>query len=358
MSFKIEHIFEGIQGKNETIIIPNLLQGFASKSSYWEPVSIHIGEDIDIDMANSVADKLKQAENNDQPFIPVFIHSNGGDVYSCLNIVESIKRCKIPIYTFVNSCAFSCGAVIFSCGKQRFMGKYARLLLHDVSIDIGQDTSISSSNLNVESKEMRKLNRQMFEIMAENTGHPKNYYLDLLKTQRNNDVYLDGKKALELNLATCMGIPIVKVTHTTTMTLDIIEEKQHKKSIIPAKPLVKMPIKTKKYITKKKKINGKNEKFIQSLIQGKLIRIRSPTLVKKSKDDDDDDDDDDDVNSDDDDVNSDDDDDDDDSSDNDSDNDSNSGGGGGGGGDGGDDGGGGGVGGDGGDGGGGDNIDD
>jgi ATP-dependent Clp protease protease subunit len=238
MSFKVSHHFEGLVtqsndhssllfSRNNLSNVNHIGNSIVSasptkvNSSLWEPIQIFVGEDIDIDMANEIDEKIKLAELSGQPFLPIFIHSNGGDVYATINIVDSIKRCKIPVYTFVNSCAFSCGAVLFCCGQKRFIGQHARLLLHDVSIDISHDTSITSSNLSVESKEMRKLNQLICYIMAEQIGQPITFFLKLLKTQRNNDVYIDADKALELKLATCIGVPTIKLTYGLHMELDI-----------------------------------------------------------------------------------------------------------------------------------------
>jgi ATP-dependent Clp protease protease subunit len=224
MCFRVEHEFKGIQNKPETIVMPQMLAGQWSKTNYWKPVVCELTDEVDATSAIQIAEKLREAEELGQSFVPFFVHSNGGEVYALMSIVESMRRCKIPIYTYVSGYAASCAACIFSCGTRRFMARHARLLIHDVSVDFSQESNMTSSNLKTEAKEMRNLNKIIFQIMSENTGHPLHYFTNLVKIKRNNDIYVDAALALEWKLATDIGYPVVKVTHETTMNLDFVPE--------------------------------------------------------------------------------------------------------------------------------------
>lgn len=222
MSFKVEHEYKGIITRPDNFVFPTLLQGPTTKSNQWEPVVVNIIDEIDTDTAVMVASQLRKAEESGQDFVPFFIDSVGGSVYGLLSIIESMRRCKVPIYTFTSGLAASCAACIFSAGQRRFMTKYARLLIHDVSVDFSSETSMTSTNIKVEANEMRILNKTIFRIIAENTGHPIDFFVDLIKTKRNNDVYVSAAQALKWNLATDIGYPVVKIIHTTTMSLDVM----------------------------------------------------------------------------------------------------------------------------------------
>lgn len=224
MSFKVDHEYEGIPTRPESFVFPSMLQGHVTKSTQWEPVVVNLTDEIDSDTATAVAIQLRKAEDNGQTFVPFYIDSPGGSVYGLLSIVESMRRCKIPIYTFTSGLAASCAACVFCMGKRRFMTKYARLLLHDVSVDFSSETSMTSSNIKVEASEMRTLNRTILQIIAENTGHPTNHFVDLIKTKRNNDIYVNAKQAFEWKLATDIGFPIVKVVHSTLMSVSIMPD--------------------------------------------------------------------------------------------------------------------------------------
>lgn len=228
MSFKVEHEYKGITTRPDNFVFPTLLQGPTTKSNQWEPVVVNIIDEIDTDTAVMVASQLRKAEESGQDFVPFFIDSVGGSVYGLLSIIESMRRCKVPIYTFTSGLAASCAACIFSAGVRRFMTKYARLLIHDVSVDFSSETSMTSTNIKVEANEMRILNKTIFRIIAENTGHPIDFFVDLIKTKRNNDVYVSAAQALKWNLATDIGYPVVKIVHTTTMSLDVMPAKVSK----------------------------------------------------------------------------------------------------------------------------------
>ena len=224
MCFRVEHEFKGIHNKPETIIMPQMLTGQWSKTNHWKPVVCELVDEVDANSATQISEKLREAEELGQTFVPFFIHSNGGEVYALMSIVESMKRCKVPIYTYVSGYAASCAACIFSCGTRRFMSRNARLLIHDVSVDFSQESNMTSSNLKTEAKEMRNLNKTIFQIMAENAGHPSNFFINLVKNKRNNDIYVDAAQALEWKLATDIGYPVVKVSHETTMKLDFLPD--------------------------------------------------------------------------------------------------------------------------------------
>jgi ATP-dependent protease ClpP protease subunit len=220
MSFKVEHEYDGIQTQPPTFVYPSMLQGQVSKSSQWEPVVISLTEEIDSDVATFVSEELKKAENTNQPFVPFYIDSPGGSVYGLMSIITAMQNCKIPIYTFTSGLAASCAACIFCLGKRRFMTKHARLLIHDVSLNFSGENSLTSSNIKAESNEMHRINKIILQTMAENIGHPPKYFIDIIKTRRNNDIYVDAKQALQWKMATDIGFPVVKVNHSVTMNLE------------------------------------------------------------------------------------------------------------------------------------------
>ena len=219
MSFKIDHIYDGIQERPEIHVYKNILAGSVPKVNQWEPVVVNLVEEIDSEIALGISTLLRKAEESGQPFVPFFIESPGGSVYGLMTIMESMRRCKIPIYTFTSGIAASCAACIFTAGTRRFMSQYARLLIHDVSVDFSGETSITSTNIKVEANEMRILNRNIFQIMAKNTGQPPNFFVDLVNSKRNNDIYVNAKQALKWKLATDIGFPSVSVSHKLSMEL-------------------------------------------------------------------------------------------------------------------------------------------
>lgn len=207
-SVRVEHNFvSDIKPTMELIHIPSTFMGREKiRAMHWEPVIIELTETLDSDVALEVIKKIHEAQDLKQPFVPLFIHSPGGDVYALFMIINAIKNAKVPIYTIVTGLAASAAACLFTCGQRRFMGPYARLMIHDVSINFG-DESVTSSDARVEAKEMRKMNRTIFEIMSLNCGHDKDYLKHMVENKRNRDIYFNAEEALELNLCTDLGVP-------------------------------------------------------------------------------------------------------------------------------------------------------
>lgn len=245
MTTKVEYEYKGINPNLSTVFVPGggaMGTTKAFRTLDFTPIVINLTEDIDSDVATVIAEKLAEAERNGQPFVPMYIHSSGGCTYSLMSIVESIRQCKVPVYTFCTALAASAAACIFSCGKRRIMGKYAKLLLHDVSVDFGEESTMTTSNLKVEAKEMRGLNRKIFRIISENTGKDPNFFVNVVKGKRNNDIYVDSRQALKWNLATDIGYPVLKVMHYIEMKCDIKSSSGTLKTNVENKELDEPPV--------------------------------------------------------------------------------------------------------------------
>ena len=85
---------------------------------------------LDIEM-NYLADRIG-LENN--PPIHLHIHSPGGDIFSALNVCDVIKRCRTPIYTYVEGSAASAATLISCSGTKRFITQNAFMLVHQPQI--------------------------------------------------------------------------------------------------------------------------------------------------------------------------------------------------------------------------------
>lgn len=68
--------------------------------------------------------------------VPIHLHINspGGDAFSGLSIVDTIKACKTPVYTYVDGSAASAATLISMAGAKRFASKNSFMLLHQPSI--------------------------------------------------------------------------------------------------------------------------------------------------------------------------------------------------------------------------------
>jgi len=173
------------------------------------PVIIRVKK-FDEGAANEFCTKMNKAQNSGQPIVPVIIDSYGGQVYSLMSMISDIRHSNIPVATIVQGKAMSCGAVLFSFGAEgrRYMDPDATLMIHDVSsMGWGKVEEIKA-----DAAETERLNQKIYKMMAENCGHHKDYFLDIIHEKGHADWFLDVDEVLKHNLANHNHIPTLKIT--------------------------------------------------------------------------------------------------------------------------------------------------
>ena len=159
--------------------------------------------------AKAFSSVVSKAQNTGQPVLPVIIDSYGGQVYSLMSMISNIKNSRIPIATIIEGKAMSCGAILFSFGQEgmRFVDPDATVMIHEVSsMSWGKVEEIK-----VSAEETDRLNKKIFEMMAENCGHHKDYFLDIVHDKGHADWFLDPNECLKHNLANHIHIPELKI---------------------------------------------------------------------------------------------------------------------------------------------------
>ena len=172
------------------------------------PVVIRLTK-FDEPTAKAFSGAMMKAQNTGQPIIPIIIDSYGGQVYSLMSMISDIKHSKIPVATIVQGKAMSCGAILFSFGADghRYMDPDATLMIHDVSsMGWGKVEEIKAS-----AEETDRLNRKIYTMMAENCGHHKDYFLDIVHEKGHSDWFLEADECKKHNLANHMHIPELKI---------------------------------------------------------------------------------------------------------------------------------------------------
>jgi ATP-dependent Clp protease, protease subunit len=158
---------------------------------------------LELEAAELAAKKAKQE------IIPIVIDSYGGSAYSLLSMVDAINNCSLPVSTIVESKAMSCGAILFSCGKEgyRFVAPNATILIHDVSAGMhGKEPDIRAS-----ADESKRINKLVYKLMADNCGHEAGYFYDIITEKRGADWYITAEEAVEHNLANKIHMPSMTV---------------------------------------------------------------------------------------------------------------------------------------------------
>ena len=164
---------------------------------------------FDESAANDFSSKISKAQNTGQPVIPVIIDSYGGQVYSLMSMISDIKHSKIPVATIIQGKAMSCGAILASFGAEgmRYMDPDATMMIHDVSsMGWGKVEEIKA-----DAKEVDRLNKKVYRMMALNCGHPEDYFLDIVHDKGHADWFLVSDEAKRHNLVNHLHVPTLKI---------------------------------------------------------------------------------------------------------------------------------------------------
>jgi ATP-dependent Clp endopeptidase proteolytic subunit ClpP len=107
---------------------------------------IYFYEDVDLDSCLHLSRKIRATAKKIQemqlkcdlgddvtPKIYLHISSFGGDIMAAFSVIDTMLQCKIPIVTILEGGCASCAILISVAGKERWMGEYAYMLIHQLS---------------------------------------------------------------------------------------------------------------------------------------------------------------------------------------------------------------------------------
>lgn len=172
------------------------------------PVIVRVNK-FDEESALKFDQEIAQAHSTGQSVIPVVIDSYGGQVYSLMAMISSIKHAELPVATIVEGKAMSCGAILFSFGKEglRFMDSNATLMIHDVSsVELGKVEEVKAG-----AAESERLNEIVYKMMARNCGKKDDYFLKIVDQKKHADWFLDADEALKHGIANHLRVPKISI---------------------------------------------------------------------------------------------------------------------------------------------------
>jgi ATP-dependent Clp protease protease subunit len=130
---------------------------------------IFLGVPIYDDVANIIQAQLLflESQNADQD-IQIYINSPGGSVYAGLGIYDTMQYLKPDIHTICTGIAASMSAVLLCSGAKgkRFALPHSRIMIHQ---PMG-GTQGQASDIEIEAREIQKLKRELYEIIASHSG--------------------------------------------------------------------------------------------------------------------------------------------------------------------------------------------
>ena len=131
---------------------------------------IFLGTPIDDYVANIIQAQLLFLESSDpSKDIQIYFNSPGGSVHAGLGIYDTMQYISSEIATICTGMAASMAAILLAAGKKgkRSALKHARVMIHQPS----GGAQGPASDIEITVKEIMKLKKELYEILAEHTGN-------------------------------------------------------------------------------------------------------------------------------------------------------------------------------------------
>jgi ATP-dependent Clp protease protease subunit len=199
-------------------IDPKLRINRVIQDAYDLPRTITVNK-FDEDSAKLFNLEFEVAVNTKQDLIPIVIDSYGGQIYSLLSMIDTIKSSPVPVATIAIGKAMSCGAALLTQGSNgfRFMSESTTVLIHEAAGGgRGKVEEMVAST-----DEIVRLNKQLYQMMSKNCGKPADYFTKICEHKKHADWYLDAKECKKHNIVNKIGIPTFKLNVRTSLTFGL-----------------------------------------------------------------------------------------------------------------------------------------
>ena len=158
--------------------------------------TIFFEDAIEIFTPSTIKEKvhlITSLSNNDKSPITLELSSFGGDVYGALGTIDTIQNISTPINVLGRGAIMSAAVLILSCTTgERAITKNCVVMIHELSTLLAG----TSKDIVTEAKHIEKLQMKLFQILAENSKKPVEFWRKETKT----NLYLSVEECLEYGL--------------------------------------------------------------------------------------------------------------------------------------------------------------
>lgn len=156
---------------------------------------IFLGLPIDDYVANIIQAQLLYLDSSDPgKDIQIYLNTPGGTVHSGLGIYDTMQYITADVATICTGMAASMGAVLLTAGTRgkRSALKHSRIMIHQpMGGAEGQ-----ASDIEIAVKEIVKLKRELYEIIALHTGNP----VEKVEKDADRDYWMTSMEAKEYGM--------------------------------------------------------------------------------------------------------------------------------------------------------------
>ena len=188
----------------------NILTSTSIQNVSWHvvPGIIEVEGEINDEMATKFKKKLQRLIRGPQEEIPIFINSEGGEVYALLAMLDCAKQQMLQyphkkLITVAWGKAFSAAVALFCIGNERYITPNSTLMIHNVQVFSSEQSS--SRNFSSEAEEACRLDQVLAAMITKSSGQSQQWLETLISSK--GEVYLTSKEAVDCGLATHLGTP-------------------------------------------------------------------------------------------------------------------------------------------------------
>lgn len=152
---------------------------------------IYIVGDISYENYEIFAKEMAVLEKTSKP-ITIHLTSEGGDAYASLAYARRIQKSPCHVIIKANGYVASAAVLILAVGGARTLSSESWVMVHEEQGEL----SGSVSSMEVELKQLRRLETQCYEILASYTSTSASTW----KALHKNTTYLSAYQAFQLGL--------------------------------------------------------------------------------------------------------------------------------------------------------------
>lgn len=173
---------------------------------------------FDEDSAKAFRDAFNKAVNTGQKVIPIVIDSYGGQVYSLMSMIETLRAAPegVKVATIGTGKQMSCGSLLLTCGDDglRFMGQHSTCMIHEVAS--GSHGKVEE--IKADAKETERLNQLLTKMLATNIGKPEDYFIKLIHERSHADWFLTSEECKSHGIVNHIRLPSFQVKVAADIT--------------------------------------------------------------------------------------------------------------------------------------------
>lgn len=156
---------------------------------------IFLGLPIDDYVANIIQAQLLYLDSVDtEKDIQIYFNTPGGSVHAGLGIYDTMQYISCDVATICTGMAASMGAVLLTAGAKgkRSALKHSRIMIHQ---PMG-GTQGQASDIEITTREILKLRRELYEIIAEHSGND----YERVEKDSDRDYWMTSAEAKEYGM--------------------------------------------------------------------------------------------------------------------------------------------------------------